>query len=70
MTLGQMCIDVIVAAGFPMTTPFLWIGLHILFLIGHLYSVAGVIFGVTSPNKLFKSDSQRVAFLLCVEFSD
>ncbi len=21
-------------------------------------------------NKLFKSDSQRVAFLLCVEFSD
>ncbi|EQL86887.1 hypothetical protein D020_4891 [Vibrio parahaemolyticus SBR10290] len=21
------------------------------------------------PNKLFKSDSQRVAFLLCVEFS-
>ncbi len=23
-----------------------------------------------SPNKMFKSDSQRVAFLLCVEFSD
>ncbi|EGQ8002410.1 DUF3265 domain-containing protein [Vibrio vulnificus] len=22
-----------------------------------------------SPNKLFKSDSQRVAFLLCVSFS-
>ncbi|EKA2635319.1 DUF3265 domain-containing protein [Vibrio alginolyticus] len=25
---------------------------------------------INSHNKLFKSDSQRVAFLLCVDFSD
>ena len=70
VTLGQMCIDVNVAAGFPMKTSFLWVRLHILILIGKLYSVTGVIFGVKSPNKQFKSDSARMAFLLRVSFRD
>jgi len=44
--------------------------LHILILIGQLHSAAGVIFGAKSPNKQFKSDSARMAFLLCVGFGD
>ncbi len=69
VTLGQTCIDVNVAAGFPMKTSFLWVRLHILAFVRKLSSLAGVIFGSKSPNKLFKSDSQRVAFLPCVVFS-
>ena len=40
------------------------------FVLGNLLSKQLKHWWETSPNKLLKRDSQRVAFLLCVELSD